>query len=190
MAKQNYDNRIIFLRRFTQHMIRNYVRDEISKHKIETEKLRRKFSIEPSAPHPPSQLKSTTHRLSEPAKSFQNPNKSIKQLLRNPKQQKRGFGMSKITPLINDPSVQLIECPGPNKNVLVKRRNVMNITRVLLSQLEIKNIVENFANQAKIPLVGGILKAAVNNLVISAVISEFAGSRFIINKMTPYTLIE
>lgn len=97
--------------------------------------------------------------------------------------------LGKLALFLKDPSIQLIECPGPGKNLLVKRYNKINITKVTLNQEEITNIINNFAQQARIPVIGGILKAAVGDLVISAVVSEFVGSRFIINKITPYNLI-
>jgi hypothetical protein len=98
-------------------------------------------------------------------------------------------GMKKIEPMLKDISVLSIECPGPGKNLLLKRNNQTNIARIVLSQNEINDIAEDFSRQARIPIVGRILKAAVGNTVISAVISEFVGSRFIINKITPYSLI-
>lgn len=101
-----------------------------------------------------------------------------------------GFALGKLDPLIRDLSIQSIECSGPNKNILVKRYNRTNTTRIILNQSEITDIIDIFSAKAKIPVVGGILKAAVGNLVISAVISEFVGSRFIINKITPYSIIQ
>lgn len=98
-------------------------------------------------------------------------------------------GMKKIDPLLKDISVLSIECPGPGKNLLLKRNNETNVAKIFLNQKEINDIVEDFSRQARIPIIGGILKAAVGNTVISAVISEFVGSRFIINKITPYSLI-
>jgi hypothetical protein len=46
------------------------------------------------------------------------------------------------------------------------------MTKIILSQGEIMQIINNYSQQARIPLVGGILKAAVGNLLISAIISE------------------
>ena len=66
----------------------------------------------------------------------------------------------------------------------MKRYNQPNVTKVILDQPEISMIIEMFSREARIPVVGGILKAAVGNLVISAVISDFVGSRFIINKIS------
>ena len=72
----------------------------------------------------------------------------------------------------------------------IKKYNKISTTRITLDQTEITDLLHTFAKQAKIPIVGGILKAAVGDLVISAVISEFVGSRFIINKITPYSIIQ
>jgi hypothetical protein len=105
-----------------------------------------------------------------------------------PEPEPQGFNLSKIDPLIKDNSIQLIECPGPGKNILIKRYNQINLTRITLDQTEISSIINAFSIQARIPMVGGILKAAVGNLIISAVISEFVGSRFIINKITPFSI--
>lgn len=101
-----------------------------------------------------------------------------------------GFVLGKLESLIRDPSIQSIECSGPNKNILVKRYNRFNTTRIVLNQAEITDIIDSFSTKAKIPVVGGILKAVVGDLIISAVISEFVGSRFIINKITPYSMIQ
>jgi len=97
--------------------------------------------------------------------------------------------MEKIGPLLRDNTIVAIECPGPGKNVMIKKYNQINMTRIILAEDEIKTIIEYFSNEARIPLAGGIIKAAVGNSIISAVVSEFVGSRFIINKITPYSLI-
>ena len=97
--------------------------------------------------------------------------------------------VGKLASFLKDPSIQSIECPGPGRNLLVKRYTKINTTKVTLNQVEITNLINTFAQQARIPIVGGILKAAVGDLVISAVISEFVGSRFIINKIVPYNLM-
>ncbi len=95
------------------------------------------------------------------------------------------FILGKIEPLLNDNMIQAIECTGPGKNILVKKFNKVNVTKLTLSQEEINGIITEFSNAAKIPLLGGILKAAIGNMLISAVISDFAGSRFIIDKINP-----
>jgi hypothetical protein len=100
---------------------------------------------------------------------------------------KKDSPFEKIGKLLKDPTVHSIECPGPGKNLMVKRYNQVNITPNILNKDEIKSIIEDFSERARIPIVGGILKAAVGDLMISAVISEFVGSRFIINKINSYS---
>jgi len=115
--------------------------------------------------------------------------KALKEIKPEAKPRPEGFALGKIDYLLKNREIQLIECPGPGKNLLVKRYNKINTTKITLNQEEITDILYSFAVQAKIPVVGGILKAAVGDLVVSAVISEFVGSRFIITKLTPYNLI-
>jgi hypothetical protein len=116
--------------------------------------------------------------------------KVLKEIKPEAKPRPEGFALGRIDFLLRDREIQSIECPGPGKNLLVKKYNKINTTKITLNQEEITDILYSFAMQAKIPVVGGILKAAVGDLVVSAVISEFVGSRFIINKLTPYNLIE
>lgn len=116
--------------------------------------------------------------------------KALKEITPTAQPRPEGFGLGKIDALLRNNAVQSIECPGPNKNILIKTNNKINITKLNLTQEEITDVLYSFANQAKIPVVGGILKAAVGSMVISAVISEFVGSRFIINKITPYSVIK
>ena len=98
--------------------------------------------------------------------------------------------LKKLDFLIKDLAVQMIECPGSGKNLLVKVRNKINLTRITLNEPEIRNVIDYFSKNAKIPVSEGILNAAVSSLLISAVVSEHAGSRFIITKKSPYELIE
>ncbi len=93
------------------------------------------------------------------------------------------FHLGKIENFLRDPGIQSIECPGPGKNILVKKFHKINITRTSLNQNEINNIIDLFSKKSRIPISNGILKTAVGNLVITAVISEFVGSRFIISRI-------
>ncbi len=95
-----------------------------------------------------------------------------------------GFSIGKLDSLLKDPTIQSIECSGPDQKILVKRNSQINITQFSLSQQEINQIADIFSKDARIPIVNGILKAIVGDLIISAVLSDFAGSRFIINRIT------
>ena len=88
----------------------------------------------------------------------------------------------KITQLLNDPSVQQIECTGAQKQILVLRLGQKQITKIALSSGEISELIENISNKAHIPLLNGVFRAAVDHLLISAVVSEMIGTRFVIKK--------
>lgn len=93
--------------------------------------------------------------------------------------------LGKLNSLIADPGVENIECPGPNKNLLVKKSGRVQKTSLLLTNIEIKKIIKDFSEKTKIPLVKGTFKAALGNLILTAIVSEFAGTKFILQKKTP-----
>ncbi len=97
--------------------------------------------------------------------------------------------LKKIKSFIQDRAVQSIESPGAGKNILVKVRNKINTTKSVLAEEDIKSIIDHFSKKSMIPAMNGVLNAAIDNMVISAVSSQ-AGSRFIIEKKSPYALIE
>jgi len=181
-----------------------------NKRTVEIEQLRKLIIHRARTPKIPIQIKQQpTKRIQkqpispdqfqaskQPFKQTQTPQKispqlkTLREIKPEAKPRPKGFALGKIESLLRDKEIQLIECPGPNKNLLVKKHNKINTTRITLDQAEITDILHSFAKEAQIPVVGGILKAAVGDLVVSAVISEFVGSRFIINKLTPYSLIQ
>ena len=97
----------------------------------------------------------------------------------------QGLELGKITPIITNQGVISVECPGPNKLISVRSIGKINPTRMMLNKEEINSIIESFSQQAKIPRIGGVFKAIVNNLVITAIDSDVAGPRFIITKIHP-----
>lgn len=96
----------------------------------------------------------------------------------------------KITPLLNDPSVSTIECHGKEKPIMIIRTGQKQITRIVLSEQDIKNILEKISDTVRIPLLEGVFRAAVDNFLINAIISQMIGSRFIIKKQTAYAMLE
>ena len=101
-----------------------------------------------------------------------------------------GKELEKINFLISDPRVTVIECPGPDRFSLARSSGITSMTKIILSRGEISSIIERFSRESRIPVISGLFKAAVGNLVITAVISELVGSRFIITKITPRFIIE
>jgi hypothetical protein len=200
------EDRIKFLQMFTGVMLISASGKFRTKQNIETAKIKKKFlgpekedlkdsidALEKMPPQrPPMRRPAPTGRPMPPRRPGKPPVRpgQARPPAMPPKKRPVGFGVRQLEVLLQDASVQSVECPGPGKNVLVKRRNRINMTRLQLTKEEIIKVINEFARQARIPIVGGILKAAVGDLIISAVISEYAGSRFIINKKSPYALLE
>ena len=90
--------------------------------------------------------------------------------------------LSKINPLIKDPAVRIIE-GNPNERVIVNGSMGTRPTSILLNKEDIDQIINKFSETAKIPVNEGIYKVVVGNLILSAVISEVVGSRFVIRKI-------
>lgn len=101
---------------------------------------------------------------------------------------KESYG--KIDPLLRDASVSTIECSGAGQNIIIIRAGQKQFTKINLNPVEIKQILEKIAQEARIPLMEGIFKAAVDGFSVNAVVSSVIGSRFIIKKQTPYSLLE
>jgi len=96
---------------------------------------------------------------------------------------KRNIDIGKLNPLIKDPLVKIIECNGPNQKIVVSGTMGRKNTNTTLSKEEIDGVIEKFSKETKIPIDEGIFKAAIGRLVISAIVSEIAGSKFIIKKI-------
>ncbi len=91
--------------------------------------------------------------------------------------------LEKLNSLIKDPLVKIIECIGPDENIMVKGTMGTKKTNIILNKQEIDQIINKFSETARIPIHEGIFKVVVGKLILSAIISEVIGSRFIIQKM-------
>lgn len=205
--------RISFLKNFVLQLIIESTKDERIKKLIEIEKIKKKLNLEDSkkekiniklikSPINPIISNNTPSKPLIPSRIINNSRPYIpvivpqtKEINSKMSEQKTtselipGVGMKRIEPLIRDPNIRGIECSGSGKNLIVKFRNKMNTSKIILTEEDIKRIIEYFSTNARIPVMGGILKAAVGSLIISAVISEYSGSKFIISKKSPYEII-
>jgi len=93
------------------------------------------------------------------------------------------INLGKLNPLIQDPVVKSIECNGPDEKIIV-RTPQPKTTKIILNKQDIEQIIQTFSKTAKIPISEGIFKVAVGKLILSAIISEVIGSKFIIKKIT------
>ena len=90
--------------------------------------------------------------------------------------------MKKIVPFIKDIFVQSIECKGPDTPLLVLKGGIIQVTNIVLSKEEIDLIMQEISNQTRIPLMQGLFKALLGQLIITGAISDFVGTRFILEK--------
>ncbi|MSS74211.1 hypothetical protein EXS72_01055 [Candidatus Pacearchaeota archaeon] len=96
------------------------------------------------------------------------------------------LAIDKLNFLIRDPSVTEIECSDSEKNILVKKGGSVQRTSVKLSIEEVYQLIGEFSQKTKIPVIDGTIKTAFNNLILTAVLSETLGPRFIIQKKNPF----
>ena len=101
-----------------------------------------------------------------------------------PIQTSEEIDLGKLNIMVRDPLVKIMECNGPDENILVMGIMGRKPTPIKLNREEIEETVGKFAAASRIPIHEGLFKAAVGNLVISAVISEIAGIKFIIRKIS------
>jgi len=93
--------------------------------------------------------------------------------------------LGKLEPLALDPNVRTIECNGPDEPIIVKGNMGTRPTAIILNSTDINNILQSFSEASKIPLNEGIFKIAAGRYLLSAIISDVVGSKFIIRKMVP-----
>lgn len=96
------------------------------------------------------------------------------------------IGFDKLDKILSDPGVQTVECPGPNKPIIVYKGGAVQSSKLALTSDEIKNIMNDISGKTRIPLMSGVFKAAYGNLIITAVMSDFVGTRFMIQKKQQY----
>ena len=96
------------------------------------------------------------------------------------------FNLAKINELVRDNSINSIEAIGVGKPLLIRkmRGGQAIVTKIMLTKEESNEILNFFSIQARIPRIGGIFRAIVGNLLITAVDSEFGGGpKFVISKV-------
>ncbi len=91
--------------------------------------------------------------------------------------------LGKLNLLIKDPAVKVIECNGPDEHILVRGTMGIKPTSIVLSKEEIDTVIKKFSEISKIPSHEGIYRVVVGRLILSAIISEVIGSKFMIKKM-------
>jgi hypothetical protein len=88
----------------------------------------------------------------------------------------------RLKQFITDPMVSLINCPGPGKNILITRFGVIQQIPIALGTDEIRSFLKDLSEKTKIPLLTGIFKVVYQNILVTAVVSEYVGTKFVIEK--------
>lgn len=91
--------------------------------------------------------------------------------------------LGKLNPLIRDQNVRAIECNGPDENIIAKGNIGAKTTNIILNKEEINQVLQKFSESSRIPMHEGVFKIVVGRLILSAIVSEVVGSKFIIRKM-------
>lgn len=91
--------------------------------------------------------------------------------------------LGKLNPLIKDSNVRIIECNGPDENIIVEGNMGRKPTGIILNQEEINEVINNFSEKTKIPISTGIYRVVIGKFLFLAIISEVVSSKFIIRKM-------
>lgn len=198
-----------FLDKFTEEMIMNTVKDIKDRKKFESdlervkkaiavEKLKIKFEGYGEKPAEKKEEEKPAQKPEEkgflpaipqasaqpaPAKPKELPMTKIALPPKLPPTPPGEINFGKILPLVKDPAVTYIECPGVEKNVIIKRAGVTTKTQIILAKEEILTTIKSFSEKARIPLIEGMLNARVDNLEISAVVTETGSPSFIIRKI-------
>jgi hypothetical protein len=94
-----------------------------------------------------------------------------------------GVDLEKINTFIEDPVVRVIECHGPDREIIISGTMGTKETNITLTEEDIEKIIKKFSEETRIPLHEGFFKAALGKVIISAIYSESIGSKFIIRKM-------
>lgn len=100
-----------------------------------------------------------------------------------PRPTEREVDLGKLSSLGKDPMIDIIECFGPGKEIVVRGPGGRKKTGIILSSDEVDEVIQNFSDAAMIPLHEGVFKVAYGHYIFSAIVSELVSSKFIIRKM-------
>ena len=91
--------------------------------------------------------------------------------------------LGRLNSCMQDPNIRIIECNGPGEEIYVGGVMGRKPTEIKLSEEEIEEILGKFSSASKIPVNEGLFKAAIGNAVMSAVVSDIVGIKFVIRKI-------
>lgn len=171
MISQNKFIRTHFMREFTRQLILNSERQPIAQ---ETQGFSQSILTTnlQSFSNPAAESSSKITELDTQDQSFYSAPTSSQPL-----------ATTKIGILLNDVSIQAIECSGPNKPISIKRNNQVISTPITLDENEIEELINAISKESNSPIEENVLKASTPSYNATAFISDFVGSRFTIYKI-------
>lgn len=186
--------REFFLLAFTRELIKNYIKDDILKLKIEeaAKVEAKKELVKEKAKKILKQVKTMTQAGFKPStftplrppRRLIIPKQNLPPRLQyiKPIPTEKRIDLKKLNPYLRDMMVQTIECNGPNENIVITIPS-RKVTNIKLNEEEIDEVIKVFSDISRIPIHQGVFRVAIGNLVLSAIISEIIGTKFIIKKM-------
>jgi hypothetical protein len=173
------------------------VKKEIIKEELKPQEIKKDFSeMMPSIMGPPKTTteinKIETQKIQEQEIKIQTPKviQEVKKPQTTPVEtaisgilEEYGINFGKLNTFALNHLITSIECAGENKQIIIKRAGNTIKTGITLTREEIQEIIKSFSERAKIPLIEGMLNARVNDLEISAVISETVSPSFFIKRI-------
>jgi len=126
----------------------------------------------------PQKKEFKTIEISEPKKYQQQIQKPSIQMPSTPKIPM----IDRINRIFFDQAIQLLNCPGANKNILITRAGMVQATRMFFSEEEIKEFMRDLSEKTRIPIVPGLVKIMFQNYIITAVVSDILGTKFLIER--------
>ena len=94
-----------------------------------------------------------------------------------------GIKFGKLTPVIQNPSINVIECPGAGREIIIRTYNIRKPYPIVLSKEEMQRLIEQFAEKAKVPVINGLMRAWIDKFMISATIVNNQVENFILQKV-------
>ncbi len=88
-----------------------------------------------------------------------------------------------IQEILRNEEVQAIECPGPERFLVIKKSNKIKVINFTLSEQEIYELIMRYSQKLNQEIPKTIFSISNAELEISGVISKHAGSRFVIEKL-------
>lgn len=104
-----------------------------------------------------------------------------KKFVQEKKEISRHLDFGRINSLLEDPEVSLIECEGATTPLKIIKKEKKIETNIILSEKEIKKIIEKFSFGKKIT--EPVFQGQLENFRITAILSKNLGMRFLIQRI-------